>query len=173
MDVNKPILTLKRKPKHPVPEPAQDIAVVVKRNRLQSKPETEPTEPTEPKKPRTPRSIPVSEAYALLTPFWPALFDIENVRLMKINVLQDLILDKDRRGISLSNKMLKRSVKAISRSPAYLERVAVGQHRFDIEGNASGEVTEHEYQYIRARRFAIKTPSVSDNWNDGSKINRT
>jgi len=54
------------------------------------------------------------------------------------------------------NKMLKRSVKAISRSPAYLERVAVGQHRFDIEGNASGEVTEHEYQYIRARRFAEK-----------------
>lgn len=75
---------------------------------------------------------------------------------MKINVLQDLIQDKDRRGISLSNKMLKRSVKAISRSPAYLERVAVGQNRFDIEGNASGEVTEHEYQYIRARRFDEK-----------------
>lgn len=159
MDVNKPILTLKRKPKHPVPEPAQDTAVVVKRNRVRSKPEPKPTEP---KKPRTPRSIPVSEAYALLTPFWPALCDIENVRLMKINVLQDLIQDKDRRGISLSNKMLKRSVKAISRSPAYLERVAVGKNRFDIASKASGEVTEHEYQYILARRFTIKTHSVSD-----------
>ncbi|WP_159282690.1 ProQ/FINO family protein [Rahnella variigena] len=153
MDVNKPILTLKRKPKHPVSEPAQDTAVVVNRNRVQAKPEPKPTEP---KKPRPPRSIPVSEAYALLTPFWPALFDIGNVRLMKINVLQDLIQDKGRRGISLSNKMLKRSVKAISRSPAYLERVAVGQNRFDIEGNVSGEVTEHEYQYIRARRFTPK-----------------
>lgn len=151
MDVNKPILTLKRKPKHPVSEPTQDTAaVVVKRNRAQVRPEPKPAEP---KKPRTPRSIPVSDAYAQLTPFWPALFDSENVRLMKINVLQDLIRDKDRRGISLSNKMLKRSVKAISRSPAYLERVVVGQSRFDIEGNASGEITEHEYQYIRARRF--------------------
>lgn len=160
MDVNKPILTLKRKPKHPVSEPAQDTVVVVKRNRVQAKPEPDPTEP---KKPRTLRSIPVSEAYALLTPFWPALFDIENVRLMKINVLQDLIQDKNRREISLSNKMLKRSVKAISRSQAYLERVAVGQIRFDIEGNASGEVTEHEYQYIRARRFVIQTRSAGDN----------
>ncbi|MBF7997495.1 hypothetical protein IV435_23560 [Rahnella sp. SAP-29] len=44
-----------------------------------------------------------------------------------------------------------RRVKAISRSPAYLEQVAVGQSRFDIEGNASGEVAEHEYQYIRTR----------------------
>ena len=154
MDVNKPILTLKRKPKHPVPEPAQDIAaVVVKRNRVQAKPELKPAQP---KKPRPPRSIPVSDAYAQLTPFWPALFDSENVRLMKINVLQDLIQDKDSRGLPLSNKMLKRSVKAISRSPAYLERVAIGQIRFDIEGNASGEVTEHEYQYIRARRFTPK-----------------
>lgn len=154
MDVNKPILSLKRKPKQPVSEPTQDTpAVVVKRNRAQARPEPKPAQP---KKPRPPRSIPVSEAYALLTPFWPALFDIENVRLMKINVLQDLIKDKDRRGISLSNKMLKRSVKAISRSPAYLERVAIGQIRFDIVGNASGEVTEHEYQYIRARRFAAK-----------------
>jgi sRNA-binding protein len=153
MDVKKPILTLKRKPKQPVPEPTQDTAVVVKRNRVQEKPEPKTEEP---KKPRTPRSIPVSEAYGLLTPFWPALFDIKNVRLMKINVLQDLIQDKDRRTIPLSNKMLKRSVKAISRSPAYLERMAVGQSRFDIEGNVSGEVTEHEYQYIRARRFTPK-----------------
>ncbi|MBU9843561.1 ProQ/FINO family protein [Rahnella ecdela] len=159
MDVNKTILTLKRKPKHPVPEPAQDTAVLVKRNRAQAKPGPKPTEP---KKPRTPRSIPVSEAYALLTPFWPALFDRENVHLMKINVLQDLIRNEDRRGISLSNKMLKRSVKAISRSPAYLERMAVGQSRFDIEGKALGEVTEHEYKYILARRFTIKTHSVSD-----------
>lgn len=154
MDVNKPILSLKRKPKQPVSEPTQDTAaIVVKRNRIQAKPEPIPAEP---KKPRTPRSIPVSEAYANLTPFWPVMFDSENVRLMKINILKDLILDKDRRAIPLSNKMLKRSVKAISRSPAYLERVAVGESRFDIEGNASGEVTEHEYQYIRARRFASK-----------------
>lgn len=81
---------------------------------------------------------------------------------MKINVLQDLIRDKDRRGISLSNKMLKRSVKAISRSPAYLELVAVGESRFDIEGHESGEFTKHEYQYILARRYTIKKHSVSD-----------
>ncbi|MBF7997490.1 ProQ/FINO family protein [Rahnella laticis] len=157
MDVNKPILSLKRKPKQPVSEPTQDTAVFVKRNRAQAKPGSNPAEP---KKLRTPRSIPVSDAYAQLTPFWPALFDSENVRLMKINVLQDLIQDKNHRGISLSNKMLKRSVKAISRSPAYQEHVAVGQIRFDIEGNASGEVTKHEYQYIRARRFAPQKHSA-------------
>lgn len=158
MDVNKPILSLKRKPKQPVSEPTQGTAaVVVKHNRAQAKPEPNSAEP---KKPRTPRSIPVSEAYAQLIPFWPALFGSENVRLMKINVLQDLIRDKDRRGISLSNKMLKRCVKAISRSPAYLEQVAVGQSRFDIEGNASGEVAEHEYQYIRARRFNPKNDTT-------------
>lgn len=153
MDIKKPILTLKRKPKQPVPEPTQDTAVVVKRNRLQAKPEPVPAEP---KKPRTPRLISVSEAYGQLTPFWPALFDSENVRLMKINVLQDLIQDKERREITLSNKKLSRCLKAISRSPAYLALVSVGQSRFDIEGNASGEVTEPEYQYIRARRFDEK-----------------
>lgn len=81
MDVNKPILSLTRKPRQTVSETTQDTAVVVKRNRAQTKPEPNPAEP---KKPRIPRSIPVSEACALFTPFWPALFDIENVRQDRI-----------------------------------------------------------------------------------------
>lgn len=39
-DINKPILTLKRKPKLPVTESTQDTAVVVKCHRAQAKPES-------------------------------------------------------------------------------------------------------------------------------------
>lgn len=98
MDVNKLILSLKCKPKQPVSGPTQDIAVVLKGNRAQTKSEPNPAQP---KKYRMARSIPVSDAYAQLTPFWLALFDSENVRLMEINVLQDLIQDKGFFSISV------------------------------------------------------------------------
>lgn len=44
----------------------------------------------------------------------------------------------------------RRCLKAISRSPTYLERVSVGQSRFENQENISGTVSEDEYHYIQA-----------------------
>lgn len=122
MDVNIPILTLKRKPLQPTPARTADMTVVVKHARPHAAPEMMKPVTSEPKKPRTPCLIPISETYALLMHLWATLFDICFVRLMKICILQDLIQDKERRKIPLSNKKIRRCLKAISRSPAYLDR---------------------------------------------------
>lgn len=91
MEVNKPILTLKRKPRQTSLAAMPDKTVVIKHPRTRAVPELmKQAKSRNPKKPRTSRLMPITQAYTLLTLHWPALFDITYVRLMKIYVLQAL-----------------------------------------------------------------------------------
>ncbi|THD46347.1 hypothetical protein ERD95_16020 [Enterobacteriaceae bacterium ML5] len=87
--------------------------------------------------------------------------------LQKTGVTIDSVIQAN----PLSNMKLRRCLKAISRSPTYLGLMSVGQSRFDIQGNVSGEVTENEYQYILASRLSTKKPSSDLTPDEKRKIN--
>ncbi|PSH19724.1 hypothetical protein B7R74_12610 [Yersinia pseudotuberculosis] len=178
------ILTLKRKspPEHqektsetPVPLSRKKIRIEAKPNPRKKKKAAEPVvettlqlknakneppvlrvkEPTPIKPPRPKCTLSYDEAVSIMQGYWPGLFEGEQPRLMKINIREDFYHDIERRALPLSHKILRRSLRAITRSPNYLSQVLMNAPRYDLDGVAHGHVTGQEYQYALERLTKI------------------
>lgn len=95
--------------------------------------------PTHPKK-----HLPLEEAIANLSEYWPYLFPDGQLRPMAIGTREDLFADKKARELSISYKKLKRSLAAISHSVKYRTTIMLGAVRYDKDGQPNGTVTEQD-----------------------------
>ncbi|CRY69645.1 ProQ/FINO family protein [Yersinia pekkanenii] len=138
-----------RKHKKPV------VAVVEKtappRTPKNETPERVVNEPKSVSPPKPPRMLPYDEAVGIMEGYWPGLFDGQQPRLMKVNIREDFYHDIERRALPLSYKVLRRCLRAITRSPNYLSQVLTDAPRYDLDGVAHGHVTGQEYQYTLER----------------------
>lgn len=108
-------------------------------------------EPTPIKPPRPKRTLSYDEAISIMQGYWPALFNSQQPRLMKINIREDFYQNIERRALPLSHKVLRRCLRAITRSPNYLSQLLMDAPRYDLDGVAHGQVTGQEYQYALER----------------------
>lgn len=108
-------------------------------------------EPKPVSSPKPPRMLPYDDAVGIMQRYWPGLFDGQQPRLMKVNIREDFYQDIERRALLLSYKVLRRCLRAITRSPNYLSQLLTDAPRYDFDGVAHGHVTGQEYQYALER----------------------
>ncbi|EUD07541.1 ProQ/FINO family protein [Providencia alcalifaciens] len=95
--------------------------------------------PTPPKK-----HLPLEEAIANISAYWPLLFPNGQLRPMAIGTREALLADKKVRELPISHKKLKRSLAAISHSVKYRTTIIFGAIRYDKDGQPNGAVTESD-----------------------------
>ncbi|HHH1368331.1 TPA: ProQ/FINO family protein [Yersinia enterocolitica] len=83
-------------------------------------PELRVREPNLVKPPKPKRRLPYDDAVSFIQRYWPALFDGQQPRLLKINIRDDFFHDIEHRALPLSHKVLRRCLKSIMRSLDYL-----------------------------------------------------
>lgn len=93
--------------------------------------------PTPPK-----QHLPLEEAIANLSAYWPQLFPDGQLRPMAVGTREALFADKNSRELPISCKKLKRSLAAISHSVKYRTTIMPGALRYDKDGQPNGTVSE-------------------------------
>ena len=131
---HKPAKTVQPQPSKKVPPPPakKQKAVVI---RLEKK----VIPPTPPKK-----HLPLEEAIANLSAYWPQLFPNGQLRPMTVGIRETLFADKKVRELPISTKKLKRSLAAISHSVKYRTTIMPGAVRYDKDGQPNGIVSESD-----------------------------
>ncbi|EOU9473189.1 ProQ/FINO family protein [Providencia stuartii] len=95
--------------------------------------------PTPPK-----QHLPLEEAIANISAYWPQLFPDGQLRPMAVGTREALFADKKVRELPISYKKLKRSLAAISHSVKYRTTIMPGAVRYDKDGQPNGTVTESD-----------------------------
>lgn len=95
--------------------------------------------PTPPKK-----HLPLEEAIANISEYWPQLFPNGQLRPMAVGIREALFADKQGRELPISYKKLKRSLTAISHSVKYRTTIMPGAVRYDKDGQPNGTITESD-----------------------------
>lgn len=98
--------------------------------------------PVLPKKPK--KHLPLSEAIALMTTYWPDLFPDGVLRPMKVGLREDLFEDRQARQLPVSAKQLKRALSSVSHSARYRTTLTLGANRHDKQGQPCGTVSESD-----------------------------
>lgn len=98
--------------------------------------------PVLPKKPK--KHLPLREAIALITTYWPDLFPDGVLRPMKVGLREDLFDDRQVRQFPISAKQLKRALSAVSHSARYRTTLTLGAPRYDKQGQPCGTVSESD-----------------------------
>lgn len=95
--------------------------------------------------------MPLDEAVSEMKAYWPGLFDGERPRLMEIGIREKLVADMQLNGYPISQKRIKRCVKALATSAVYLQQMVVGASRYALDGQAVSTVDENAQQYAVER----------------------
>lgn len=94
---------------------------------------------------------PAEEGVQVLKPWWPALFEDAETKLLQVGIHDSLFRDAESRGIALSRKQICRALKAVTRAEAYLSSVQAGAMRHDLHGQPVTPVTEEEARFSAER----------------------
>lgn len=81
---------------------------------------------------------------------WPALFDIDNPKPLKVGVFKDLTEDITARGLTVGMGALKATLAIYTRRIRYQKALAAGGARYDLNGQPCGEVTPEQQQNAAA-----------------------
>ncbi|HEM8293632.1 ProQ/FINO family protein [Providencia vermicola] len=95
--------------------------------------------PTPPK-----QYLPLKDAIAILSEYWPQLFPDGQLRPMTVGTREALFADKKSRELAISYKIIKRCLSAISHSVKYRTTIMLGAVRYDKDGQPNGIVTESD-----------------------------
>ncbi|EEM8544084.1 prop effector [Salmonella enterica] len=91
-----------------------------------------------------------------ITGFWPALFDINNPKPLKINIIQDMIKDIQARALDMGAGSVRAALSTYTGHSKYIRCVAAGGPRYDLNGEPCGEVTEAAVQHATERLRAFR-----------------
>ncbi|MCG9528163.1 ProQ/FINO family protein [Providencia rettgeri] len=139
------VINTQRKPNKPTkttptPPPKKESHPPAKKQRAVVIPlEKKVILPTPPK-----QHLPLEEAIANISEYWPQLFPNGQLRPMAVGTREALLADKKVRELPISYKKLKRSLAAISHSVKYRTTIMPGAVRYDKDGQPNGTVTESD-----------------------------
>ncbi|ECW7884918.1 hypothetical protein F3561_22675 [Salmonella enterica subsp. enterica] len=102
--------------------------------------------------PRPVRLMPVEDVLRVLAECWPLLFNPElPLRVMKTGIREEMEAEIVARQLTVSAKQLRRCLRSLTRSEAYLNATTPGCIRYGLNGQPAGVVTEEEYRLSRLR----------------------
>lgn len=86
-----------------------------------------------------------------ITEFWPKLFDINNPKPLKLNIMPDMAKDIKARGLDMGIGSVRVALNAYTSHAKYIRCVAAGGMRYDLNGEPCGEVTETAVRHATER----------------------
>ncbi|HBZ9864074.1 TPA: ProQ/FinO family protein [Salmonella enterica subsp. houtenae] len=86
-----------------------------------------------------------------ITEFWPKLFDINNPKPLKLNIMQDMVKDIQSHGLDLGVGAVRVALNAYTSHARYVRCVAAGGMRYDLKGEPCGEVTEAAIKHAKEK----------------------
>lgn len=86
-----------------------------------------------------------------ITEFWPKLFDINNPKPLKLNIMPDMAKDIQARGLDMGIGSVRVALNAYTSHAKYIRCVAAGGMRYDLNGEPCGEVTETAIRHATER----------------------
>ena len=99
-----------------------------------------------------PRMLSLPKAINIIRPHWPILFFRENIRPLASNITEQLLVDAERRCLSLTPGQIRRSIKRLMWTDFYLERVTVGTLCYNSDGTVNS-IISHEYEKQARRKL--------------------
>ncbi|EAA7986692.1 prop effector [Salmonella enterica] len=75
---------------------------------------------------------------------WPELFDLDNLKPLKVGVLDDLLQDVTARNLTIGAGGLKAAIASYTRRIRYQKALAAGGARHDLNGQLCGEITPEQ-----------------------------
>lgn len=91
-----------------------------------------------------------------ITEFWPKLFDINNPKPLKLNIMPDMVKDIQARGLDMGIGSVRVALNAYTSHAKYIRCVAAGGMRYDLNGEPCGEVTETAIKHATERFKALE-----------------
>ncbi|MGB1239939.1 MAG: ProQ/FINO family protein [Pseudomonadales bacterium] len=85
-------------------------------------------------------------ALSLLIETYPNTFSRTNIRPLKIGIQDDLIADE-----KVAKNKIKRALASYVRAPNYFRGMKLDADRIDLNGEASGKVTQAEAEYAKTQ----------------------
>lgn len=79
-----------------------------------------------------------------VTALWPALFNHDNPKPLKVGVLDDLKQDITARGLNVGTGALRAAIASYTRRIMYKKAIVAGGARYDMNGQPCGEVTPEQ-----------------------------
>lgn len=84
------------------------------------------------------------EAKALLEGFWGKAFNFKDPKPLKIGIDEDLMKSAEAQGLPFDEVVIKRALGAYLYTLRYTYALVREKHRYDLQGQIAGEVTEEE-----------------------------
>lgn len=78
--------------------------------------------------------------------FWPALFNLDNPKPLRVGILDDLMQDINARNLTIGAGVLKAAIASYTRRIRYQKALAAGGDRYDLNGQPCGEITPEQQQ---------------------------
>ena len=92
-----------------------------------------------------------------LSEIWPALFNRESPKPLKVGILDDLMQDIAARGLAFGAGALRAAVTSYTHCPRYYRALMAGGDRYDQSGRLCGVVTPEEQKDAETRLILLKT----------------
>lgn len=89
-------------------------------------------------------------AVAMLAEAYPAVFDLENPKPLKIGIHNDLTEDA-----KISKTQMRKALSAYTRHYAYISCLVAGGHRVNLQGEVGAEVSAEEIAHAKEKVEAI------------------
>ena len=90
-------------------------------------------------------------AITLISEQYPAVFNRNNVRPLKIGIQDDIVADG-----KLSQGKIKRALASYVRSPLYYKALQTGADRIGLDGEPAGSVSEAEAEHAKGMLKKIR-----------------
>ena len=90
-----------------------------------------------------------------LVELWPELFSREKPKPLKVGIFDELIQDIAIRELAFGAGTLRAAVASYVQSPRYYRALMAGGARYDLKGQACGEVTPQEQKEAETRLMAL------------------
>ncbi|EJC4645622.1 ProQ/FinO family protein [Salmonella enterica] len=98
---------------------------------------------------------------------WPALFNLDNPKPLKVGVLNDLMQDINARNLTIGAGVLKAAIASYTRRIRYQKALAAGGARYDLNGQPCGEVTPEQQQEAADALKKAKGRQEAESATDG------
>lgn len=123
----------------------------------------EPTNKPKPKKPRR-RDVQLRQRAEKFKGWWPDLFDLTNVKPLKLGIDQDLLADAQARGIDLPMEHIKRFLARWTQRHAYWSATLKGEYRHGLNGETI-PITDVDRNYAKGWAEGAKAQFYESNKN--------
>lgn len=137
-----------KKKKQPAPPPQKAVKV------------TPPSPKKKPRPGRSPRLMHPADAVQTLSTHWPGLFAGDQLRPLAIGVMEQLFADAERRALPLSNKVIRRCLKTLTRTETYLSSLTAGVACYNADGSVESLIPPERERAATAKLAWVRADKL-------------